>query len=64
MASLDRKTFLSLPSGSSYLEISSMSNAYSLYPGPSIDIFCAKTLVALYVSSIHDVWPQRTHFFG
>jgi hypothetical protein len=41
-----------------------MSNAYSLYPGPSIDIFCAKTLVALYVSSIHDVWPQRTHFFG
>ena len=44
MASFDRKTFLSLPIGSSYLESFSKNNHYALYLGPSTDIFCAKTL--------------------
>jgi uncharacterized protein YecE (DUF72 family) len=42
MASFDRKAFLSLPTGSSYLECSSNNNYYSLYPGSSTHIFCAK----------------------
>ena len=42
MASFDRKTFLGLPTGSSYLEYPSSDDCHSLYLGPSTDIFCAK----------------------
>src|ERR1019366_6863583 len=40
MASFDRKAFLSLPTGSSYLECPLGNNYYSLYTGPSTEIFC------------------------
>jgi len=43
MASFGRKTFLSLPTGSSYLEYLSSDDYHSLYLAPSTDIFCAKT---------------------
>ena len=43
MASFDRKAFLSLPTGSSYLMYSSNNNHYSLYTRSSTHIFCART---------------------
>ena len=43
MASFDRKAFLSLPTGSSYLECPLANNYYSLYTGPSTEIFCGQT---------------------
>jgi hypothetical protein len=43
MASFDQKAFLSLPTGSSYLECPSENNYHSLNTGPSTDIFCAQT---------------------
>jgi hypothetical protein len=36
-----------------------MSNAYSPYPGASIDIFSARVLVAPQVSCIHDFEARR-----
>jgi hypothetical protein len=43
MASVDRKAFLGLPTGSSSLEYPSSDDYHSLNLGPSTDIFCAKT---------------------
>jgi hypothetical protein len=44
MASFDRKAFLSLPTGSRYLECFYKNNHYSLNPDPSTHIFCARGL--------------------
>jgi hypothetical protein len=55
MASFDRKTFLSLPTGSTYRKCS-YNNDYSLYPSPSTDIFCAKATPGIITVDFTNAW--------
>ena len=61
MASFDRKAFLSLPTGSTYLKCS-YNNHYSPYPSPSTHIFCAKTPPGIITADLMNAWGGECRY--